>query len=75
MTIKVDKNVPLPPPAAQRVKYPLGDLQPGDSFFVPGKRSNHMGPVLARRRRAGWKLTVRNVTEDGVDGVRVWRLA
>lgn len=65
--------------------YPWAHMQPEDSFFVPGGKSgatdkrpgvtkliNYAG---AKKRHPGTKWTLRAVTENGVNGVRVWRTA
>lgn len=72
MTYKIETGVPTPPRAQKRRKYPLGDMSVGDSFFVPGGDSQTIG---ASWRRFKPKLfTARTVTENGIKGVRVWRL-
>jgi len=74
---KIDKNVPIPigPKAIRR--YPLREMEIGDSFFVPdedmprGKNVIHSAiSVYAARSKDGWKFKSRSV--DG--GVRVWRV-
>ena len=75
---KIEKNVPIPPRAGGRngSKYPFRQLQVGDSTFVEGKPSK-----IASALQAAAKLmpkvsfTSRATTEDGKDGVRVWRQA
>ena len=66
-------------------KYPWSHMKPGDSFFVPGAKScatdnrpgvkTHMTLNNARQRFPGTKWTIRAVTENGVNGVRVWRVS
>lgn len=55
-------------------------LQVGQSFFAAGKKSNSAVTASAVARREGRvppaaKYVVRIVTEDGVQGVRLWRVA
>ena len=70
MTIKIDKGIPFPL-AGVRTIYPFRDLEPGDSFFVPGKTTTRLaGSVSSAKKRLGIRLACR--TENG--GVRVWRL-
>lgn len=72
--IKIDRNVPIPEYGQYR-HYPWGQLQPGDSFFVPGQTISGLGGSISRARKVfGFKLISRTVTEDGVKGVRVWRV-
>lgn len=54
------------------MKYPLKDMEIGDSFFAPGRKSNSVSASIARAYPK--KFTRREVTENGVVGVRVWRI-
>lgn len=71
----VEKGHPIPRPTTR--VYPFGDMEPGDSFFVPPgenaerTKNNVRCAAKAFGRRKGWKFTVR---KDG-EGVRVWRLS
>ena len=68
--IKIDDNVPMP---TRPKKHPLGQLEIGQSYFVAGMPSNNVtGNFVYHRPK---KFTVRTVTENGVNGVRVWRTA
>jgi hypothetical protein len=76
MTFEIDKNVPLPPNAGKPGggKYPWASMEIGDSFFAPGKVGARV--ATAGKRGGGQsKFTIRTVTENGVRGVRVWRIA
>ena len=66
--IKIDKNVPMPSAG----KYPFGDMDVGDSFFVAGKTAAQMGGTMHFRKPK--KFTTRTVTENGVKGIRIWRV-
>lgn len=72
MTIKIDKNIPLPT-SGRNAKYPFADMKPGDSFLStdPAKEAatRRAASVWADRNNA--KMTCRKV--DG--GLRVWRVA
>ena len=69
--IKIDKGIPLPPPRAAQMRYPWLEMEPGDSFFVPGKKASQISSPL----RAAQIATGRRYTSQTVDGgVRVWRL-
>ena len=73
---KIDKNVPISRSSFGR-KYPLSDLQPGESFFVPlteGHQQYIQSRAWAYGKKHGLKFTCSLVTEDGVRGIRVWRL-
>ena len=76
--MKIDNHIP-PPPLRQQ-NYPFRDMQPGDSVFFPGENradKHHPAYMNARNyvRRNGWQITVRSVIENGVKGIRIWRVA
>jgi hypothetical protein len=51
-------------------KYAFDELQPGQSFVVPGKRRDDLAPcIYAAQRRTGLKFMAMNTFE----GVRIWR--
>ncbi len=75
--LKIDKQVPLP--SGRRGNRPevlqaLKTMEVGDSFFYPDIRDSFRGNVYWRAGYVGIKVTVKRVTEDGIDGVRVWRI-
>lgn len=81
----IERNVPVPLIAGRGLPtpYPVANLSPGDSFFVPvgaikGKdgeprpakeiRSRISSVTLSvARRHPGRKFTIRTITEDGVE--------
>ena len=69
--IKIDRNVPVPR-SISRAKYPFGELEVGESFLIPGKRTVDISGTigLARVKFRPWKFASRTV--EG--GVRVWRI-
>lgn len=75
--IQIDKNIPIPPrkrPGQKGSKYPIRDLDVGDSFIMAVKDTSIASAYLrvaAIRIGDGRKFTVRK-TEDGI---RVWRIA
>lgn len=79
--IKIEKNIPIPDvlrksPHAYSVKYPLRDLEVGDSIFVEGKMSYEMGATVKYHSINGKKFTARTINDEkeGV-GTRIWRTA
>lgn len=67
-------------------KYPFEAMEINQSFFVPNKTNDEGESVPAispstvsgannRLKAAGRRFIRRDVSEDGVDGVRVWRVA
>jgi hypothetical protein len=72
----IEKNIPAPR-FEGRKKYPIEDLQLGDSFLVPGvdekvRRSLTVcANTIAKKHNGTRKFTVRKVGQ----GFRVWRTA
>lgn len=66
--MKIDKGVPIPNKG--KSKYPWGQMEIGDSCFVP-----HTVSPGTYMRYAPFKFTQRTVTEHEVQGTRVWRIA
>ena len=85
--IKIDKGMPIPAhierPGAPSV-LPWRDMDAGDSFFSPDHYVSHTAGKEAGKKlmnTAGWrkaipgsKWSIRTVIENGVRGVRVWRV-
>lgn len=76
--IRVDRGIPLPETrnVGRKGKYPWRQMQPGDSFFVANAPTNRLGACARsfRRTRPNTDFTARKVVENGVQGVRVWRI-
>lgn len=75
----VEKNVEVPKGRSGKPeKYPFPDMDSGDSFFAPAGKltasslQKSIASAAIRRMGAG-AFTTRVLTEDGVEGVRVWR--
>lgn len=72
----ITKNVPLPKRkhgSGRRSIYPFKDMDVNDSFFVPNKKvftSNR----FYEKNNPKTKFSIRRVTENGVKGIRVWRV-
>ena len=67
-------NIPIPPKQAVQIKYPLRDLEIGESFLVTvpewGVKAKFQAAAMqAARCVKGKKFTSRQVAE----GIRVWR--
>ncbi len=77
-----DFGVPLPPAtrgkAAQNSTTGIIRNLPVDgSKFFAGKKYNQIGNLIQaakQKKPFGFSLALREVTENGVDGVRVWRV-
>jgi hypothetical protein len=77
MALVIESNIPIPPRGdGSRETYPFSKMAVGDSFFAPGATTQKLaGSFSTQRRRYGRKFSVRTLTENGVKGVRVWRVA
>jgi hypothetical protein len=69
MEIMVERGVVMPPKLESR--YPHGEMEVGDSFFVVGLG---MQVVLNANWRASKKLGWRFSARKEGDGIRVWRV-
>jgi len=72
---EIEKGIPIP-----RRKYPLDELEIGDSFFIPFNEEKpinvraRLSPTMARIKNATGKVFVsKKATKDGKEGLRVWR--
>ena len=72
--INLDKNVPLPSKRAQAQVYPFDKMEIGDSFFVDLETGRTVRNRASLMTRSDFRLTCRTVTENGIRGVRVWRI-
>ena len=76
---KIEKGVPMPLGAGSGPgfprKYPFAEMEVGDSFFAPGITSRNIAGCFSHASKSGRKFCLRTLTENGVTGVRVWRIA
>lgn len=68
-TFAIESDVPVPLPLGMR-KYPLEQMQIGDSFFIPAGSRSQQTLVAVYAKRYGIKVITRTV--EG--GIRVWRV-
>ena len=70
--IHIESNVQSP---ADRVTYPFGEMEPGDSFFLPDQRRANAARVASIRymqnHKPEWVFKLRRVSE----GWRLWRVS
>ena len=70
---KIEDHVPMPtePESGRPAKYPFRAMKIGQSFFanVPDVNTTQW------TKRTGYKFRVRHTTENGVTGVRCWRIS
>lgn len=76
MTIKIDKDVPMPANAGSKSHvYPFQNMEVGDSFFAAGKTGDQLTNAAAHyRKRNSWGFSCRNTVENEVKGARIWRI-
>ena len=67
---KIEKNIPMPTNRGPVSRYPLKDMEIGDSFFVAGRdhAARNIRGVLQRHRPKRFSVRM----QDG--GIRVWRI-
>ena len=70
---KVEKGIPI---QSWGTSYPWDEMEVGDSFFAEGKKINVLTSAVSSRRKKYPEETyaARTRTENGVKGVRVWRV-
>ena len=74
--IHIERGVKLLDRTYGSAMYPFTRMEVGDSFFVNGKTSNTLlNASYYYSRNSGKKFTTRTVTENGVKGARIWRIA
>ena len=73
--IPIDKNISVPSRIGNAPirKYPFQEMELNDSFFAPSAKPANFS-TCARPYRPK-KFITRTVTENGVKGTRVWRIA
>lgn len=78
---KIESDIPIPPRAGGRggrsgSKYPIRNLEKGQSVFIEGKPSKISSATqAAKKANPEYSFTSRAVSENDKDGVRVWRTA
>lgn len=91
MSFQVRRGVPIPPKAAgtsnAEPKYPLGQLEIGDSLFIPGAKKSVQVTLSKTAEKLGIEITTRtthdyaeydaegNGVGEKVKGIAVWRVA
>jgi len=83
MVVQIDKNIPVPAETEVwgNTRYPWLEMDIGDSFFqAPFDHEDQkvcrkrMITARANRRKShGENYVIACVTENGIDGVRVWK--
>ena len=80
----IESDIPIPKAQhgrAGNLKYPLDEMEEGDSFFLEGYSREKMQSIQAsiayyrRKYNKEAKFEMRKVEEKGKEGIRLWRTA
>ena len=81
--ITIDIGIPLPEDRRSNTKYPFGNMEVGDSFFVQvaagdngdrlKNRLSQASRTFGKRQDPERKYILRTRLENEISGVRVWR--
>lgn len=84
--MQIDKNAPMPPDletrTGRRPKYPWRKMEVGDSIFIEGEGARGRAYMAGRKhgqreREQGRSFRIEAAEEtsnDGTNGVRIWRV-
>lgn len=77
MNITLEKNIPLPSTMGRIAKYPLANMEVGDSFAVTGVTERTRMAVLASARAMQQRgvRTIKLASRKIENGFRFWRVA
>lgn len=78
LTFTIDKDVPLPLARMGVGFHAIDAMEVGDSIFINSGKSQAVLSSHFRtlaKARPGWKFVTRRVVENGVAGIRVWRVS
>lgn len=67
---KFDKGIPIP--ESTHGKYGFREMDVGDSLFIGGKTSAEINNCYGHLKPR--KFTSRRLEENGIKGVRIWRI-
>ena len=83
MAFVIEKDIAIPEstrPSARSSKYPLREMEVGDSFFIPNvvtedELKKARGAIASAAKTAKCKTTTRPMADEktGVLGLRVWK--
>ena len=77
--MRIDDHIAPPTPRGK--KYPFRSMAPGQSVFYPGEFTHlndsraYMAAKTIQKRDKRIEFQGKRVVEDGVAGVRIWRIA
>lgn len=71
----VEKNLPIPESqTCGDYKYPVQDMEVGDSIFEPGPKNSSESKVRLSAKKYGTKTGKKFSARKVEGGVRVWRI-
>lgn len=72
----IENTIPIPHPYRGPSKYPFPYMNVGDSFFIASPRTTVQNAAKTWRLNndRSIRFVLRSMTENGVEGVRVWRV-
>lgn len=73
---EIEHGIPMPRAVTSKMRWNFSAMNPGDSFFDTAHPKTIMNAAKAWRLRNDPKVKFshRSVIENGVKGVRVWRI-
>ena len=75
---QIEKDIPIPSRIFHEHRYPLLDMEPGDSFGAPLSESRSIRAAIARMHKSGkgFRFISRTVPVNNKIGkeIRVWRI-
>jgi len=74
---KIDRGIPIPArrTLGRKATYPYKTMECEESFFIAGKKKTDSLTAAPNYRYAPKRFIQEFRTEDGVKGLRVWRIA
>jgi len=76
MTFKIEKDIPPPPAGRGRKegKYPLADMEVGDSFYIEGAAEFAVARTSCYGAAKRLNIIIQGNKDKDGDGGRIWRI-
>jgi hypothetical protein len=69
-----NKGIPIPPMKVTR-RIPWREMEIGDSVFMPGRKIYEAyNTTRDARKRHNFVFACRTTVEEGIEGIRIWRV-
>lgn len=75
--IPIDQDIEMPRKRVGNSRYNWTGMEVGGSFFVSDASDASLagaGRSFSSYWKLGWKFATRRLTENGIEGVRIWRV-